>query len=209
MGAPTRGLGSFLLFRELAGPLRVTGSKQPQRRAKKTDAQLTTPVTSWDLGPETQAFHRLPGPPSLICPPQSLLSTSIPVFVCYLSVRISFPVLLSVYPSLSSSLSPVSLLCLSICLSMSLCICLSPPVCVCVTPSLSMHLSVSLSPCLCPSLSRSLKPETDSLHLPAATSTSWFLRKQGRGTIAEVPSWAPRLGRGGQGTCGGHITATL
>lgn len=96
VGVPTRGLGSFLLFRELAGPLRISGSKKPQWRAKKTDSQLTTLAAGpWELE---------------ACPPASCfllshLSTSLSPF--YLHPRLC---LLSVSPYLFPSLAP----CLSI-----------------------------------------------------------------------------------------------
>lgn len=91
------GLGSFLLFRELAGPLRISGSKTPQWRAKKTDSQLTTLAASWDLGArDLPACFLLPPLPSVhltlsFLPPSPSLSV-----IC-LSLSLSISCSLSVY----------------------------------------------------------------------------------------------------------------
>lgn len=173
VGVPTRGLGSFLLFRELVGPLRISGSKKPQWRAKKTDSQLTTPAASWDLGARgLPACFLLPPLPSVhltlsFLPPSPSLSV-----IC-LSLSLSISCSLSVHLQVADfHLHPsVSLLCVglshslrlltSLSLHVSLHLCLSLPVCVsvslclCVYISLSLYLSMSRPI----SLLRSLKPE--------------------------------------------------
>lgn len=121
--------------------------------------RLTADNTRSQLGPgSSRPASVLPASSSPICPPHSLLSTSIPVSVCYLSLLISFHLLLPVCLSPSSCLSPASLLCLScvgishclrlltsLSLHVSLHLCFSLPVCVSVSLSLRIHLSVSLS----------------------------------------------------------------
>lgn len=183
VGVPTRGLGSFLLFRELAGPLRISGSKKPQWRAKKTDSQLTTLAAGpWELE---------------ACPPAScVLLSHLPTSLSFLPPSPSLSVIcLSLSLSISCSLSvhlqvaafhlhpPVSLLCRPLSRStspdlsvsprlsafVSLPVCVSVSLCLCIYISLSLYLSMSRPI----SLLRSLKPE---IRFPSSACSKVHLR---------------------------------
>lgn len=152
-------------FRELARPLRISGSKNPQWRAQKTDSQLTTLAASWDLGarglPACFLFPPLPSVHLTL----SFLPPSPSLSVICLSLSLSISCSLSVHLQVAAFHlhPPVSLLCVGLSLSTSTDLSVSLRLYICVSPSLSVSLChsvsaytslcLSISPCLSPSLS--------------------------------------------------------